>query len=162
MFKKNKDKNNGFTLIEVVVSLLITMILMAIAIPIFMNQKNKSYRTVALINGGYAHSEITTLLQDYTSLGTLSPANNQSFASISNGVLTLTFTTGSTTLTGNGAASLTSPLALDKGITISSSGFAPASVSWCLAFSFKGQYVVYTQDGSQTAMVTCNADGTFA
>src|SRR3954452_3794206 len=47
MFLKTEDRENGFTLIELLVVIIIIGILAAIAIPVFLNQRQKGYDAAA-------------------------------------------------------------------------------------------------------------------
>jgi prepilin-type N-terminal cleavage/methylation domain-containing protein len=60
----NKQEDEGFTLIELLVVMIIIGILVAIAIPIFMNQKDKAHETAVKADVKSASTAIETLLTD--------------------------------------------------------------------------------------------------
>ena len=62
--KAMDEKDQGFTLIELLVVMIIIGILAAIAIPTFLNQRNKGYDTQAKSDVRAAQSDIETFFTD--------------------------------------------------------------------------------------------------
>jgi len=60
--KAMEEKDEGFTLIELLVVIIIIGILAAIAIPVFLNQRNKGYDAQAKSDVRNAQTQIETFL----------------------------------------------------------------------------------------------------
>lgn len=161
MFKMfNRDREAGFSLVELLVVVVIIGILAAIAIPLFSNQRNRAYKATAQEDGRTIAMEITAMLSDITTMPT-APATNGTFVGLSGETLTLTF---------NGTPTpditKTSTIRVTSGTTVTASGYAAGAVTttptWCIIVSNNSQNVVYTQDGLQGSKSTCAAAGTVA
>ena len=73
--KAQEDRQGGFTLIELLVVILIIAILAAIAIPFFLNQREKGYRSQSQ----------SSLKNSATSMETVAVDNNGSYVSLDGG-----------------------------------------------------------------------------
>ena len=66
----SRKKSSGFSLIEIIVVLLIISVLGAVAVPLYVNEKSRSYLAAAISDSNLLGVEVAQSLADYTSLGT--------------------------------------------------------------------------------------------
>lgn len=146
MYKKY-GKNQGFTLVEILVAIAIVGILAAVAIPMYNIQQDKAHHTAAIADGKAVLSSVVTALIPYTSYG------SSGSVTLSGSTLTISMM-GPTPSTPN---SVTTTVNVTPGTTISSSGVS--GTSFCITLSNTGQKAVYTQNGYQSTMINCTSTG---
>ena len=116
MLDVTRERESGFTLVEIIVTCIIMLVLATISIPLYMNSRRAAAKTVVASDVTALETEIGLQLQD-----------------------TPTWTTGSITVTGAGAYTLvvdgvtkTGTVNLSPGVT--ESGTVSAGV-WCVQAS---------------------------
>lgn len=144
LFKKTRDK--GFSLVELLVVMLIMGVIAGIATPIYLNQKSRSYRSVAESNGHALLETLTSGLLGTTSFGT---TNGTIVVDTSVSPATVTITLGS-------GATSPSPLTQLMSTGVSASGVTYANTTqWCLDTVNNGQHVIYTDSGETNTQTSC-------
>ena len=148
--RKEKDQK-GFSLVELLVVLLIMSIMAGVAVPLYLNQRNRAYLQTAVADATSIGQEITAIVSDYTDFGTAS-----STISISSTFLTFT---GMTAAVGTGTANTTAGVGLSgplgtasivrlSGGTLSGNTSATAGTAlWCIIVTNNGSYAKYTNAG---------------
>jgi prepilin-type N-terminal cleavage/methylation domain-containing protein len=153
-----KNRDNGFTLFELLIAIGVVALLAGITIPLVLSQMNAAARSIAVQDGAAASFAIATITTEYTDLGD-APINDQTAFTYSAASRQLTMT-----LTGNArpASPLTATarLNLTEGSTIKSSGLS--GTDWCITIANNGQYATYTAaagliDGASDCAVDGNA-----
>lgn len=161
-----KDRERGFSLVELIVVVVIIGILAGIAIPLFSAQRNRAYKASAQEDGRTIALEMTAMLNEVTNMGT-TPAAANTFVGVNTttGVLTLTFN-GTPQINGvNWTSPQTSTIRVSPGTTITTSGYSggavatPGNPTWCVAVDNNGQKAVYTNSGLSTTATACSAAG---
>lgn len=143
----NRSENQGFSLVELLVVLLIMSVIAGIAVPLYLNQKQRSYLAVAQSDATSIGQEITSMVSDYTSFGS---AVGQ--ITLSSGVVTFAAMTAAT---GSGLAVATGPgssgtLRVSTGSTMNAattSSWATGTTNWCIEIVNNGTYAKYTNAG---------------
>ena len=149
LFRKNRDKlTSGFSLVEIIVVLVIVSILSAIAIPRYLNSKNKAYYQTALNDGSNVYNEITNVFLTY--------ADTATTFGTTNGTISYTPTTNTVTIMlGVGATSPGSIVeTLSNGTTMTGITYAN-TLNWCIAVTNNVQTVIYDQDGFESSLTNC-------
>jgi type IV pilus assembly protein PilA len=95
--KRLREQEEGFTLIELMVVVLIMAILMAIAIPTFLGAKNGANDRAAQSN---LNTALTSAKSLYANGGSYSTTVSAEVSALASGEPSLTFTTGSSTTSG--------------------------------------------------------------
>jgi prepilin-type N-terminal cleavage/methylation domain-containing protein len=144
--RDRRDRGDkGFSLIELLVVVAILAILAAIAIPLFLNQKNKSYQATATADVNTLAKEMATYLTGNSGATTASP-------------ITLT----GATLTGGGVTignlSVSPGSAVTAFVATSAAGSNPA---WCVMVTNNSQKAVYNSATGldSTKQTNCAANG---
>jgi len=149
LFKRTKiHKTLGFSLVEIIVVLVIVSILSAIAIPKYLNSKNKAYYQTALNDGENAYTEITNVVSTYSD-------SNATFGS-TDGTITYTSLTNTITMTlGLGAVSPGSFIETFSNSTTLVGKTYANTLNWCIAVANNSQTVIYDQDGLESSLNSC-------
>ena len=159
MFKAfNRNKNEkGFSLVELLVVLLIMSIVAGIAVPLYLNQRNRAYLQTAVTDAHSIGDEITAIVSDYTSFGTGTCTANLCPITITGNVLVFTAMTAAA---GNGTAVATGPgttvstVRLSTGSTLSSANVGSGTaMAWCVVISNSSSYAKYTNAGLQLQQI---------
>lgn len=151
LFTQVKKDKQGFSLVELLVVLLVMSIIAGVAIPLYLNQQNRSYLSLAQSDTTATGQEIKSLTGDYTNFGT---ANGT--ITFPSGVITFSPMTGAT---GNGTSLITGPGAttsivkLSAGSVASGSYGSGPSTPWCIIISNKSTYSQYTNAGLVASQV---------
>lgn len=136
----------GFSLIEIIVVLLIISVLGAIAVPLYVNEKSRSYLAAAISDSNLLGVEVAQSLADYTSLGT-----GAGSISLSGGVLVFSAMTGATgagNVLATGPGTTASVVAISAKSVIGSSNWSVSGgVHWCLEITNLGTYAKITDAG---------------
>lgn len=157
---KNIDRkeNKGFSLVELLVVLLIMSVIAGIAVPLYLNQKSRSYLAVAQSDATSLGQEVTSLVSDYTSFASSGCTANLCPITPSGtvGAYVLTFT-AFTAATGGGTASptgqpTTGSLRISTGSSVTSANYGQG-LAWCLVVTNNGAYAKYTNAGLTLSQV---------
>ena len=145
--RKEKDQK-GFSLVELLVVLLIMSIMAGVAVPLYLNQRNRAYLQTAVSDATSIGQEITAIVSDYTDFGTAS-----STISISGTPTVLAFT-GMTAAAGTGLAVAAGPGTTTSIVRVSGTGTLSGNTSatagtalWCIIVTNNGSYAKYTNAG---------------
>ena len=132
-----EGKDGGFSLVELLVVVVIIAILSAIAIPIFLNQRNKAYKATAQADGRTVAMLLTSAFSEYPS-----------WTANTTGVAPSGTAPNYTTVTVGG---VTAPLeSLSAGSTMGVVK-TPTTTTWCTSVTNNGQTAYYNQNGLTTA-----------
>lgn len=148
--RKNKE-TAGFSLVELLVTVVIIAVLAAIAIPLYTSQRNKAALATAQSDAAAVGQEIISMLTDYTNNGTSTTAIPAMSAS---GTLTITLVapTPSTPLV------ISSPIRLSPSSTLTG-GLKPNTTGFCIRVANSSgpatQFAVYDETGLRTGFTTC-------
>jgi len=151
--KARKDKS-GFSLVELLVVLLIMSVLAGIAVPLYLNQKQRSYMSIAQSDTTAVGQEVSSITLGYTSFGSSPGTIGLSSGAISFSPMTAATGVGLYSATGPGTT--TSIPRLSAGSSVSGSYGAGTGTTWCLIIVNNGAYSQYTNAG----LVTSGVGGT--
>jgi len=159
MARKENRKEEGFSLVELLVVIVIIGILAAIAIPLYNNQRSRAYQATAEYDGRNLSLEISSMLSRATDMGT-SPASNTSWVAWDPETSELTLSFDGSPI---GVSEVTT-VRLTAGTNISTSGYEGGPVGafgpvWCVAVENSGELAVYTEAGLQAGATQCSSDG---
>ena len=148
MKARSQRGEKGFSLVELLVVVAILAILAAIAIPLFLNQKQKAAKATAVADGNTVAKEISSLLS-------ANPAQTT-------GAITVTGTNPITVISVGGNSTGTTTIPSSPSSTFaggSGTVAAGASPVWCVIVTNSGQTAVYNQSGYQSTATACSAAG---
>jgi len=175
--KTSRKGNEGFSLVELLVVLLIMSILAGIAVPLYLNQKQRSYLSIAQADATALGQEVTSLVSDYTAFNTGITPPVACAGTIALGTLSCALGTSGTTsayivtfgtlvaATGSGLATATGTpttgsLRISNGSSVSSANYGNGGVvsaavtNWCLVVANNGAYAKYTNAGLTASGLT--------
>ena len=161
MFKtlrNSRKANEGFSLVELLVVLLIMSVIAGIAVPLYLNQKQRSYLSLAQSDATAMGQEITSIVADYTSFGTTAAT-----ITIASGALVfgaMAAATGSGTFVVTGPATTQSTVRLSPGSSLTGSTSATAGLTnWCIVLVNNGTFAKYSGSATGTAGITASQVG---
>ena len=157
--KMSRKENEGFSLVELLVVLLIMSILAGIAVPLYLNQKQRSYMSIAQADATALGQEITSMVSDYTSFGSAVGTITLSSNVVTFSAMAAATGTGMAVLTGPGSSGT---LRISAGSTVTSGNWATGTTNWCLVVANNGASAKYTNAGlvaSSTSAVTACVAG---
>ena len=151
MLRKLMNRDRGFTMIEMLITVALVGIIAAIAIPIYTGQQSQAYKATAVSDGRAWSMTATTML-----MGTTGLANGGTFSvNASTGTLLLDMPGAATDYSG--------AVAVSNGSSITQSGTGTNSTTntpvWCFVVANNGQNAVFTQAGYQTSATSCSTAG---
>ena len=151
--RKEKDQK-GFSLVELLVVLLIMSIMAGVAVPLYLNQRNRAYLQTAVSDATSIGQEITAIVSDYTSFGSSSATNS---ITISSNVLVfgaMTSAAGNGTAAAAGPGTTVSTVRLSTGSSLSSANTGSGTgLAWCIVISNSTSYAKYTNAGLQVQQI---------
>ena len=147
--RKEKDQK-GFSLVELLVVLLIMSIMAGVAVPLYLNQRNRAYLQTAVSDATSIGQEITAIVSDYTTWGAGCTANLCPITIASNALVF----TGPTAATATGLAVVGGPGTTTSIVRVSGTGTLSGNTSatagtalWCIIVTNNGSYAKYTNAG---------------
>ena len=144
--RKEKDQK-GFSLVELLVVLLIMSIMAGVAVPLYLNQRNRAYLQTAVSDATSIGQEITAIVSDYTDFGTASSAISISSGFLAFTAMTAAAGTGLAVAAGPGSPTA-SPVRVSGTGTLSGNTSATAGTAlWCIIVTNNGSYAKYTNAG---------------
>lgn len=141
---KRSRRQEGFSFVEVLVTMLLLSIIAAIAIPKYTAAMNRDNYTIAQADGENLYREITDALSSTTNFGS---TNGTIAYSSGTGLLTITLGTG-------GVSPSPFSEAIDSSASITGKTYG-STLNWCIAVVDGVATVVYNQDGFQTGVTVC-------
>jgi type IV pilus assembly protein PilA len=149
--KSINEKDQGFTLIELLVVMIIIGILAAIAIPVFLSQREKARDTSTKADVSTIGKEIATYYVDGTGKVTLTQAAGAGTDIVVKDDATPTANTLATIKVSNGTALAATPVKYATGTPT-----PPNATAWCVALTnATGKVKTYNYSG--TTGLTANA-----
>lgn len=143
MFEKRRSEE-GFSLIEVLATLLIILILSSIALPYYSNERMRGYLNTARQDGDSLSREILASVQDVGTLGT------------SNGTISYDSSTHTVTIALGTGVTSPSPFPYILSANTTAAGITYANTTkWCVAVANNGQSAFFTDLGQNTSIALC-------
>lgn len=144
-FLKNRD--GGFTIVEMLVVLALLGVIASIVFPIISNNQKQADRAVAISDGRVWSITLANMLVPYIDYGT-------GTATYSDGMLYASLTNPSP----SNPSELSEVVSHSAGTSLTSGVISGRT--WCLAVSYKDQIAVYTPEGFNSDATGCTANGT--
>jgi prepilin-type N-terminal cleavage/methylation domain-containing protein len=148
--------DQGYTLMEVLVTIALIGVLFSIAYPIYFGQQPAGYTRTAQSDVEHIGADIVTELAGQYTFGD----NNGTISLTETGYIAFsTMSNASPYASGPGVTNMTTQLSPDSVMDVGTYG-AGDGLHWCVRVVNHGQPGVYTEKGLQRAAVDCYADGT--
>ena len=153
--RNSRKDNEGFSLVELLVVLLIMSIIAGIAVPLYLNQKQRSYLSLAQADATAIGQEMTSILADYTTFGTATCTTNLCPLTLTSGsaiaFTAMTAAAGSGTAAAAGPGTTTSTIRLSPGSTATGNTGSGATMPWCIIVTNNSTYAKYVGSATGTS-----------
>jgi prepilin-type N-terminal cleavage/methylation domain-containing protein len=150
---RRAGRQAGFTLVEVLVTVVVIGVLAAIAVPIYSNQRVKAVTATVQSDARANAGEIAATIADYTNNGAASAAWN---VTATGTVMTITF--GAGYAPSSLAASRTVKILLSPGNTLTG-GLKANTSGYCVNAAQGSIHVVFDETGLRSGKTGCDANG---
>ena len=162
--RSSRKTNGGFSLVELLVVLLIMSVIAGIAIPLYLNQKQRSYLSLAQSDATAIGQEIQSIVADYTSFGSGACTANLCPLTLTAGSViaftAMTAATGSGTAVATGPGSTTtSTLRLSPKSSATGNLGSGTAANWCVIVANNGTFAKYVGSATGTAGITASQVG---
>lgn len=153
---RRMTSDDGFTLVEVLITIVLIGVLFSISVPIIANQTGAAYERAAQSDAALIGNDVITALNGYMSFGSVSGAIYLEDGTNKLAFQQMTGATPEAWATGPGVTSYVEKISNGSTLNNESSFAAGLGLQWCVAVTNHGKVGVFTNAGLDRNAIGCN------